>query len=378
MRNLLLLQLMSLLPTLGVGQQAPRFANGLPTDPSFFPIGVWLQAPHNAKAYAELGINVYVGLWDGPTKEQLDALDKAGMRVICHQNEVGLAHKGKTIVAWMHGDEPDNAQGRRLSGYAPPIAPAQIVADYERLHRADATRPILLNLGQGAAWDGWHGRGERTNHPEDYPEYVKGCDLVSFDIYPVTHTHRDVKGRLEFVGRGVQRLVDWTRGQKPVWACIETGHVNNATVRPTAEQVRSEVWVAVCSGASGIVYFVHEFAPKFVEAGLLAYPEIAEAVRQVDTELLWAAPALATPQLAGAVTTDAGMALALRVHEHDGALHVFAASLQPERLRITFTVHGKKPSSVGAVPEKVGFILDGDKFRDELPGYGFRRYRIAR
>ena len=24
----------------------------------------------------------------------------------------------------------------------------------------------MLNLGQGVAWDGWYGRGTRTNHPE--------------------------------------------------------------------------------------------------------------------------------------------------------------------------------------------------------------------
>ena len=46
----------------------------------------------------------------------------------------------------------------------------------------------MLNLGQGVAWDGCYGRGVRTNHPEDYPEYIRGCDLVSFDIYPVAHS----------------------------------------------------------------------------------------------------------------------------------------------------------------------------------------------
>ena len=43
---------------------------------------------------------------------------------------------------------------------------------------------MLLNLGQGVAFDNYIGRGVRRNHPEDYPEYVKGCDIASFDIYP--------------------------------------------------------------------------------------------------------------------------------------------------------------------------------------------------
>ncbi len=40
--------------------------NGPPSDPSSFPIGVWLQDPANAAACGELGINVYIGLWEGP------------------------------------------------------------------------------------------------------------------------------------------------------------------------------------------------------------------------------------------------------------------------------------------------------------------------
>ena len=66
------------------GQPSPgrAFANGPPADPSFFPIGVWLQSPHNAKAYRELGINLYVGLYGGPTEAQLEALEQAEMPVI--------------------------------------------------------------------------------------------------------------------------------------------------------------------------------------------------------------------------------------------------------------------------------------------------------
>src|SRR5262249_12595813 len=45
--------------------------NGFPKDPSFFPIGVWLQSPTRAMSYKAIGINTYVGLWDGPTENQL-------------------------------------------------------------------------------------------------------------------------------------------------------------------------------------------------------------------------------------------------------------------------------------------------------------------
>jgi hypothetical protein len=130
------------------------------------------------------------------------------MQVICDQNEVGLKHKDDpTIVGWMHGDEPDNAQtlpGGK--GYGPPIEPKRIIEDYRKLVAADPTRPVMLNLGQGVAWDGWYGRGVRTRHAEDYSEYVKGCDIASFDIYPVAHDHKEVAGKLWFVASGVVRM----------------------------------------------------------------------------------------------------------------------------------------------------------------------------
>ena len=209
--------------------------------------------PSNAARYKAAGINLYVGLWRGPTAAQLDVLRQAGMPVICSQNKSALQHKeDPIIVGWMHGDEPDNAQSLgQGKGYGPPIAPDRIQEDYRRLKTQDPTRPVLLNLGQGVAWDGWYGRGVRTNHPEDYPEYVQGGDIVSFDIYPACHSSPEVAGKLWYVARGVERLRDWTNGQKPVWCCIECTHIGNPKAKATPHQMKAEVWMALIHGCAG-------------------------------------------------------------------------------------------------------------------------------
>src|SRR5262245_4888503 len=62
-------------------------------DPNFFPVAVWLQSPANTAKYHDAGINLYVGLWKGPTDEQLAALKREKMYVICNQNSVGLVHR---------------------------------------------------------------------------------------------------------------------------------------------------------------------------------------------------------------------------------------------------------------------------------------------
>jgi len=123
-------------------------------DPNFFPIGVWLQSPRRAALYKKAGINLYVGLWNGPTEEQLKELKAAGMPVICAQNEVGLAHKDDSfIIGWMHGDEPDNAQ--TFQGFWK--------SDLEKIKEAWPEIAAFQDLGPNKPY-----KGSRSRHPSSW------------------------------------------------------------------------------------------------------------------------------------------------------------------------------------------------------------------
>ena len=273
-----------------------KWEHGPPRDAGFFPIAVWLQDPRNAGQFRAAGFNTYVALWKGPTESQLAALKAAGMKLICEQNATARQHlDDPVIIGWMHGDEPDNAQSLGDSkGYGPPIPAKTIVEDYLKIRTADPSRPVMLNLGQGVAWDGWYGRGVRTNHPEDYPEYIRGCDIVSFDIYPVAHSHPQVSSNLWYVAQGVERLVKWAGGQKVVWNCIECTRIQSQH-KATPSQVRSEVWMSLIHGSMGLIYFVHEWQPKFDEAALLHDPEMLRAVTAINRQITELAPVLNSP-----------------------------------------------------------------------------------
>jgi len=140
-------------------------------------------------------------------------------------------------------------------------------------------------LGQGVANDRWIGRGECHGQDKDYPEYAAAADIVSFDIYPVTSKSDYVAGNLWFVAKGVRRLRAWVNNEKPVWTWLETTHTNNPKVRPTPYQIKAEVWMAIINGAMGIGYFSHEFQPAFIEAGLLAYPDVSAAVGAINDQI---------------------------------------------------------------------------------------------
>ena len=348
----------------------------------FFPIAVWLQSPANAPRYRAAGINLYIGLWKGPTEAQLDALRQANMAVICHQNAVGLTRLDDPIIAgWMHGGEPDNAQSRgEGKGYGPPIPPEKIVEGYRRMRAADPSRPVLLNLGQGVAWDNWHGRGVRTNHPEDYPLYVQGCDIASFDIYPVTHNHPQVAGQLDYVARGVSRLVDWTAGRKGVWNCIECTRISNPAQKPTPHHVRCEVWMALIHGSHGLIYFVHEWEPRFNEASLLADAEMLDAVTRINRRIGQLAPVLNGPTIPDAVTVASDrpeVPIATMTKRHAGKTYVFAVVTRDEAASAGFQVQGLAGvQTVTVLDEDRTLELNDGAFTDRFAPWDVHLYEI--
>lgn len=372
----------------------PRWKNGPPASEDFFPIAVWLQAPRNAKRYRDIGINLYVGLWRGPTEEQLAELEHHGMAVICSQSTFARAHLDrKVIVGWMHGDEPDNAQPLRdgKKGYGPPVPIEKIIADYERIRGADPTRPVLLNLGQGVAWDGWHGRGVRSNHPEDYRGYVKGSDIVSFDIYPAVHDRPEVAGKLWYVARGVQRLREWAGPERVVWNCIECTRIGNKERKPSPAEVKAEVWMSIIHGSRGILYFCHQFEPRFIEAALLEDDAMREAVTRINREIRELAPIINVPAVETALRVDVDppgvseelaralgpRSIATLVKKRKDATYVFAVRMEASPAHAAFGLEGLRgKAKVEVLGEERTLEAEDGRFSDAFEGHAVHLYRI--
>ena len=103
MRKSTLLILSFVILTFGLGKSAAEplasatpaapWSRGPSSDAGYFPIAVWLQSPDKAQRYRDAGFNTYVGLWQGPTEQQLAGLKRAGIQVFCEQNETALNPK---------------------------------------------------------------------------------------------------------------------------------------------------------------------------------------------------------------------------------------------------------------------------------------------
>jgi len=367
-----------------------KFSHGLPSQNSYFPIAVWLQDPSNAPKYKAAGFDLFVGLWQGPTEEQLRQLKSADMPVICEQNAVGLKHRDDpTIVGWMHGDEPDNAQEVKdpvtgKTGYGPCIPPSKIVAEYQRMHQADPTRPVMLNLGQGVANDEWIGRGNGSSL-SDYQTYVKGGDIVSFDIYPIAGLPKpDPENYLWLVGKGLDRLSGWMENggvaDSRKWNCIECTRIGGDR-KPTPAQVATEVWMSIIHGSRGLIYFVHQFKPTFDEHALLDDPEMLEAVTNLNLHVLALGGLLNNPSVNGVVDVKSSVPtvpIDTMVKKVGPYLWVFTMGMRNETTTGAITIKGLPKHAKAAVQDENRSveIVDG-KFTDTFKPYAHHLYRIT-
>jgi hypothetical protein len=361
-----------------------QWKNGPPKDDSYFPIAVYCQEPNMAARYKEAGINLYVALWGGLTETKLADLKKCGMQVICDQNDVALAHKDDpTIVGWVLPDEPDNAQ--ELSGgkgYGPPISPAEIFKQYEAYRKADPTRPVYLGLGKGVAWDGWYGRNVPESKRAEYaePQYLKGCDIVGFDIYPASDNNAQVKGKLDFVALGVERLFKWAKGRQIVWNTIECTNIAGAG-KATPKQVKAEFWMSLVHGSQGILYFVHQMGPKFNEHALLDDPEMLAAVTAINRQVRELAPALNSPTVKDALKVESSnpaVPVATMVKKHGGATYVFAVAMKPGATEAGFTLEGLPAGAqVEVLGEDRKIEPAQGKFQDHFGDWDVHLYRIS-
>ena len=179
--------------------------------------------------------------------------------------------------------------------------------------------------------------------------------------------------------KGVERLRRWSGGRKIVWNCIECSRIHQET-GPTPRQVRAEVWMSLIHGSQGLIYFVHEWKPRFSERALLKNPEMLAAVTEMNLRIQELAPVLNSPTIAdGArvVSSQAAVPICSMVKRYRGATFLFSASMRETPTTGAFTVAELPPAARADVlgEDRRIEVIEG-KFEDAFDGYAVHLYRI--
>jgi len=373
----------------------PTFAPSPLDDPSFFPIGVWLQPAGSTVPadYKKMGVNVYYGGVDSyPNprgKTWLDALHKEGMYgIIGYSAESAEArlHEHPATLGWHVADEPDQSnQG------VPAVSYDELAVILAKVRALSPAKPLFMNLSCGVADERWIGRGLKD---ADYPKYCSLADVVSYDIYPCNSLGADGPDRLHMVAKGMDRLTKWTGGEKPLWFILEVNRFTQENVAdsraPTPDEVKTQMWMAIVHGARGLTLFCHSWYQKSTWGRI--DPEMRAALTRTTGEIHALAPVLNSPSFNGqaSVKTAMGGRVDVLVKVTKDAVYVFAVNMYRKPEKATFVVSGVSGSGGDVevlfegrtVPMK---LLHRPKapsvwgeFTDEFAPYAVHRYTIPR
>jgi hypothetical protein len=316
---------------------------GLPNDPAFFALGVWLETVTDEAAVAldrSFGLNLYVALAHEDLAA-LDAIEDSGMHLLIQADEWSGDPRADhaAVDGWfvydeadmMYGPGSDRWSGRDGWNTCIPIQDQGGHCGYTVMqHYADRVPAGALrhaNYGMGVAF--WETDAEAAG-------FINGSfqDIMSADVYFFTHPDTEAADRRgERYGWLVDRLrrLDSRDGtRRPVWAVVEVGHpfTENDAPTITAPQMRSAVWHSIIAGARGIVYFNHSFGgscPTFSVLRDRCDPEMTPAVTEVNSQITELAPVLNAPFADGYVTAG-GPAKVMAKLGPDGAWYVFAGA----------------------------------------------------
>lgn len=368
-----------------------RWPQGPRTNADYFPLGVWLQNPDDAVSWKNAGINLYLGLWQGPTAEQLDTLQNADMQVIAEQNETSLqyctaklSNGNPLIIGYLQPDEPDNCQACP-GGWCKPIPTSVIQQQYADWKKNDPNRPILLGLSQGIACDSmvWVGQGGYIVPERDYPAYIAGSDITTFDIYPMDCGQSATCGQAWRVPLGIDRLYQFSPPGHIVWNTMETSDISANGIQATTQEVRAEAWMSIIHGSKGLIFFIHgKTSLSNFDSRAMLRPENANrlaAFTQMNREIRQLAPVINSPVVEGLVnmeSVDNSSPVDFAVHFYEGMTYVFAAGMRQETTTKRFSLPHYPDTVVDVIGEERQIQLTNTAFTDTFHGYQSHLYKI--
>lgn len=350
----------------------------------FFPIMSWAQSPRNFAKLRSVGINTFCGNHSLSAKAYCDAAQAAGGYAIPGFDKEAIGHP--YLLAWIHGDEPDMARKKQDSASAgtnkmPRRSVEEVAAHYQRIKAADKSRPVFVTFTSHFMKE-FSGHYDQATKDKIYPNFVKYCDVVGFDTYPIYGWNKPQW--LDYPGRGVSQLRAIAGPAKPIYAWIETHkgskwvtYENQLDVLPC--HTRSEVWLAVIRGATAIGYFTHAWRPR--ETEFAPTEDMQRELKRLNGQITRLAPVILTEpaKTEVSIAIENGLKGDLMARKFDGWLYLFSVNYDPKQQagRAVVKVAGLKAGTkIEVVDEDRWLTADEGSFSDEFAALGVHIYKL--
>ena len=138
--------------------------------------------------------------------------------------------------------------------------------------------------------------------------------------------------------------------------------------------------MSLIHGSMGLIYFVHEWQPKFNESALLSDPEMLAVVTTINQQIIGLAPVLNSPTLKGqasALSDDTNVPIALMTKKHNGATYVFTVNMRGDPTNGTITLQDSEgEKTVEVIGEDRNLTSKDGVFKDRFSGWDVHLYRM--
>jgi ribosomal protein S27AE len=365
-----------------------RFPNSLPSDPTYFPVGVWFESVVS-QADVDMdkgaGLNLYVVLTGDSS---LPLISANGMKVMAqHEDWLDRANArgSEAIAGWVLSDETDMQVGAREGFAMLRSLRARMPMGDGRLH--------YNNFGKGVTF--WNSDAEAAKYVSRFQDVVSAdnywftdnniCARSEGGVMFATHGRRLRAARCHRAanyGRTVDRLRRLMRParSRPVWSFVEVGHPSSGSdgrsIRPV--EIRAAVWSGLIHGARGVVYFNHSFGGPIPTQHVLrepGYDAVRAMVARTNARIHRLAPVLNAPFAEGLVRTTSPVDTMAKYA--GGSFYIFAGSRAVRPLRTRFRVPCTGDATVTVVDENRTLSLTGGSFTDSFAdGNAVHIYRI--
>ena len=138
--------------------------------------------------------------------------------------------------------------------------------------------------------------------------------------------------------------------------------------------------MSIIHGSSGIIYFVHEFKPKFNEHALLDDAVTLEAVTVINKQIHELASVLNCPTVPNAVsveTPDSKAPVAVMMKQDGIAIYLFAVGMRNQPTEATFSIKDFPISTnIEVVGENRTRKVEQGTFSDTFQPYDVHIYKI--
>ncbi len=347
--------------------------------------GVWMQGPTavyniqdnspyvgktNAENYKAVGITHFIGLWNWPSDyyagyalEAAAELARTGLKAFAGNGQIPLTNNPalsntQTGVDWnaAHsqfadiftgyclGDEPDMKRNSGIQAEADANTPTAWNERAVSLAEADPDRIIYANFGKPIAKDAWYPSdyGNTGSKESDFNLYIDKLDYLSADFYGITDPYETSGNHgIWTYGRAITNMKKHS-GERTVWGFIEASapwtqgsSANWISQRMQSHYIKPIIWNMIISGATGVVYFCHDFSPDAdpdpsvsTNLGKFAFFRengIAEAARLANASVQAYSAVLLTPDVPGtSAVSDGAVEIRTLSKQFGGRTFIFA------------------------------------------------------